>query len=240
MGSDPGGLVPSVPRVLVGILMGSTPRVVTGGPLISGEFAQNASGFRGVWTQRPSVRKHRRRPRKQRFGWSQQKCFWKGSHPVDLRAEQLGSVWTVFLPKRLRCPPALPVCGCRARPSSASAWICWRAGWLLLQAPRACLPRWPQTAVGWSGLLRSRFTPACSCAAWRSGRGRAGASGLDPAPAAPPHHHFPAGYTVGFIRGWLLCPRVCWACSEAPGLGGRWGPAHLGPHCRGALPFPAR
>lgn len=199
--------VPSVPRVWVGILMGSTPRVVTGGPSIPGEFRPQCQTLpRGL---APEVQRQSAPPPcEPRFGWDQQKRFWKGSHPVDLKMELLESVWLVSPPGKA-APPGRPsrVSGLEAWLSSASPWICWPSACPCYGAPPvlASLTGLRPQEDGWGSRGPTPPLPALV----HFGPVAAGAE-----QCLPPH--FPAGYRLqaGLQQGWL-CPRVCWTCSEA-------------------------
>lgn len=142
-----------------------------------------------------------------------------------------------FSPGRRRRPARPPGVWLESLALLCLTWDLWL---LLPPSSRARLARWPQTAVGWLGVLRSHFSPTCSCTSWPGGhRSRRVLAWRHSCSTSPPP--LPCRLRDGLTWGWLLCAHVCWACSEAPGRGeGRWGLADLGLHSGGALPFPAR
>lgn len=142
----------------------------------------------------------------------------------------------VIPPGRQRCPAALPGPGLKAWLSSASPWVCWQSGWLLLLGSScARLPHWPPAAVGQLGVPGPTSPPL----AWLSGCRSGGPSGLDAAPAAPPHPRFPAGYVVGSHGAGFSALMSTGHAQRPPGVGGRGGLPHLGPPLQRSTPLPS-
>lgn len=174
--------------------MGSTPRVVAGGPSIPGESRPQCQTLpRGL---APEVQRQSAPPPCElRFGWDQQKRFWKGSHPVDSKMELLGSVWLVSLPGKAT-PPDRPsrVSGLEAWLSSASPWICWPSACPCYGAPPVLtsLTGLRPQEDGWGCRGPTPPLPALV----HFGPVAAGAEQC----LLP---HFPAGYRLGFNRAGL-------------------------------------